>query len=251
MIVVVSGLPRSGTSLMMQMLQAGGMPLLIDDLRMPDADNPNGYWEYEPVKRLQQDSSWIPKAEGKAVKVVSALLQYLPQHTTRSSLCNGLCKRSGLSEGHARAAGRTVVRPMIRHSGCLCAASRPHRALAGNAATHHGSVRELSGNHCRSGSATRRNFSICPLPLMQWLVPLIHACTGSEYRKIKRPFPPPAAPRLAGHLRCREGTNAHCEGQPAGLCVSRPQWGCGRSRRGRPSPAGLRRPPQRAGQGAT
>jgi hypothetical protein len=57
MIVIVSGLPRSGTSLMMQMLQAGGMPLLIDDLRMPDADNPNGYWEYEPVKRLQQDSS--------------------------------------------------------------------------------------------------------------------------------------------------------------------------------------------------
>lgn len=82
MIVVVSGLPRSGTSLMMQMLQAGGMPLLIDDLRAPDADNPNGYWEYEPVKRLQQDNSCISKAEGKAVKVVSALLQYLPpQHT--------------------------------------------------------------------------------------------------------------------------------------------------------------------------
>ena len=82
MIVIVSGLPRSGTSLMMQMLQAGGMPLLTDDLRPADADNPNGYWEYEPVKRLQQDNSWLPKAEGKAVKVISALLQYLPpQHT--------------------------------------------------------------------------------------------------------------------------------------------------------------------------
>src|SRR2546423_1714967 len=82
MIVVVSGLPRSGTSLMMQMLQAGGMPLLTDDLRPPDTDNPNGYWEYELVKRLQQANSWVPKAEGKAVKVVSALLQYLPpQHT--------------------------------------------------------------------------------------------------------------------------------------------------------------------------
>jgi hypothetical protein len=82
MIVIVSGLPRSGTSLMMQMLQAGGMPLLIDDHRLADADNPNGYWEYEPVKRLQQANAWLHKAEGKAVKVVSALLQYLPrQHT--------------------------------------------------------------------------------------------------------------------------------------------------------------------------
>src|ERR671934_2987374 len=81
MIVIVSGLPRSGTSLMMQMLHAGGMPLLIDEQRPPDTDNPNGYWEYEPVKRLQQDNSWMHKAEGKAVKVVSALLQYLPpQH---------------------------------------------------------------------------------------------------------------------------------------------------------------------------
>src|SRR5215467_9127855 len=82
MIVVVSGLPCSGTLFMMQMLQAGGMLLLIDDLRPSDADNPNGYWEYEPVKRLQQDNSWLPKAEGKAIKVISALLQYLPpQHT--------------------------------------------------------------------------------------------------------------------------------------------------------------------------
>lgn len=84
MIVIVSGLPRSGTSLMMQMLKAGGMPLLIDAQRPADVDNPKGYWEYEPVKRLPQDNSWLHKAEGKAVKVVSALLQYLPpQHTYR------------------------------------------------------------------------------------------------------------------------------------------------------------------------
>jgi hypothetical protein len=82
MIVIVSGLPRSGTSLMMQMLKAGGASLLIDEQRPADADNPNGYWEYEPVKRLPQDNSWMHQAEGKAVKVVSALLQYLPpQHT--------------------------------------------------------------------------------------------------------------------------------------------------------------------------
>lgn len=82
MIVIVSGLPRSGTSLMMQMLQAGGMSLLIDDQRPADVDNPHGYWEYEPVKRLQHDNSWMPQAEGKAVKVVSALLQYLPPRHT-------------------------------------------------------------------------------------------------------------------------------------------------------------------------
>src|SRR3990167_393038 len=82
MIVIVSGLPRSGTSLMMQMLRAGGMSLLIDDQRPADADNPHGYWEYEPVKRLQHDNSWLPQAEGKAVKVVSALLQYLPPRHT-------------------------------------------------------------------------------------------------------------------------------------------------------------------------
>ena len=82
MIVIVSGLPRSGTSLMMQMLHAGGMPLLIDDQRPADADNPNGYWEYELVKHLQQDNTWVSQAEGKAVKVVSALLQYLPRHYT-------------------------------------------------------------------------------------------------------------------------------------------------------------------------
>ena len=82
MIVIVSGLPRSGTSLMMQMLKAGGASLLIDEQRPADADNPNGYWEYEPVKRLPQDNSWMHQAEDKVVKVVSALLQYLPpQHT--------------------------------------------------------------------------------------------------------------------------------------------------------------------------
>lgn len=82
MIVIVSGLPRSGTSLMMQMLQAGGMPVLIDDHRLADLDNPNGYWEYEPVKRLHEDNGWIAQAEGQALKVVSALLQYLPPRHT-------------------------------------------------------------------------------------------------------------------------------------------------------------------------
>jgi hypothetical protein len=77
-IVIVSGLPRSGTSLMMQMLQAGGLELLADEHRPADPDNPRGYCEYEPVKALGRDNSWVPRVEGKAVKVVSALLTFLP-----------------------------------------------------------------------------------------------------------------------------------------------------------------------------
>jgi len=79
-VIVVSGLPRSGTSLMMQMLRAGGVEILADDHRPSDKDNPRGYFEYEPVKALQRDHSWVPQAEGKAVKVIAALLAYLPHH---------------------------------------------------------------------------------------------------------------------------------------------------------------------------
>ena len=77
-ITVVSGLPRSGTSLMMQMLAAGGMPVLTDGVRAADDDNPRGYFEFEAVKRTRRDASWVPLAEGKAVKVVYALLRDLP-----------------------------------------------------------------------------------------------------------------------------------------------------------------------------
>lgn len=78
MITVVSGLPRSGTSLMMQMLAAGGMEVLTDGQRSPDADNPQGYYELERVKRLKEENSWLGDADGKAIKVVSALLYDLP-----------------------------------------------------------------------------------------------------------------------------------------------------------------------------
>src|SRR6185295_2090816 len=78
MIVVVSGLPRSGTSLMMQMLEAGGLPILTDNRRPADPDNPKGYYEFEPVKQLARDQAWIPSAVGKVVKVVSPLLRHLP-----------------------------------------------------------------------------------------------------------------------------------------------------------------------------
>ncbi len=76
-IVVVSGLPRSGTSMMMQLLQAGGMEILQDELRLPDESNPKGYFEFEPVKSTRKDNSWMNAAEGKAVKVIAQLLPKL------------------------------------------------------------------------------------------------------------------------------------------------------------------------------
>jgi len=77
-IIVVSGLPRSGTSLMMQILQAGGIPVLSDSHRPADINNPRGYFEYQQVKRIRQNQTWVKKAIGKAVKIVSPLLPYLP-----------------------------------------------------------------------------------------------------------------------------------------------------------------------------
>ena len=78
MITIVSGLPRSGTSLMMQVLKAGGMEILTDGVRNADINNPRGYFEYEKVKELQNDNSWISEADGKAVKVIAQLIPYLP-----------------------------------------------------------------------------------------------------------------------------------------------------------------------------
>jgi len=77
-ITIVSGLPRSGTSLTMQMLAAGGLPILSDGERVADADNPRGYCEWERIKQLPKEPACIAEAEGKAVKVISQLLFALP-----------------------------------------------------------------------------------------------------------------------------------------------------------------------------
>ncbi len=80
---IVSGLPRSGTSLMMMMLESTGIPPLTDHQRSADNDNPRGYYEFERVKKLRQgDKDWLPQAQGKVVKVISALLAYLPPDYT-------------------------------------------------------------------------------------------------------------------------------------------------------------------------
>jgi len=77
-IIIVSGLPRSGTSLMMQMLDNGGIEAVTDNIRTADTDNPRGYYEYEIVKKVKTDQSWLPATRGKVFKMISQLLYDLP-----------------------------------------------------------------------------------------------------------------------------------------------------------------------------
>lgn len=79
---IVSGLPRSGTSMMMRMLEAGGMPVVTDNIRKADEDNPRGYYEFEKVKKIKEDVSWLADCRGKVFKMVSALLYDLPEGNT-------------------------------------------------------------------------------------------------------------------------------------------------------------------------
>jgi len=77
-VTIVSGLPRSGTSMMMNMLEAGGLPILTDNIRTADEDNPKGYYEFEQVRQIEQDPTWLEHAQGHVVKMISALLKHLP-----------------------------------------------------------------------------------------------------------------------------------------------------------------------------
>jgi hypothetical protein len=80
-VIVVSGLPRSGTSMMMSMLEAGGIEVWLDGIRTADDQNPKGYYELERVKELDKglDKSWVREGRGRAVKVISSLLEHLPR----------------------------------------------------------------------------------------------------------------------------------------------------------------------------
>lgn len=77
-ITIVSGLPRSGTSMMMRMIEVGGMEIVEDNIRKADDDNPYGYFEFEKVKKIKEDSSWLDDTQGKVFKMVSMLLYNLP-----------------------------------------------------------------------------------------------------------------------------------------------------------------------------
>ena len=121
MITVVSGLPRSGTSLMMQMLAAGGMPVLSDGERQADADNPRGYFEWERIKLLPRQPECIAEAEGKVVKIISQLLFALP---AGREYCVIFMQRP-LTEVVASQA------KMIRRRGTIGAALPPAALIAG------------------------------------------------------------------------------------------------------------------------
>lgn len=81
-VIVVSGLPRSGTSMMMKMLESGGLAILTDEEREADVDNPKGYFEYEKVKELDKtdDKAWVSELRGTVVKIISQLLKHLPDN---------------------------------------------------------------------------------------------------------------------------------------------------------------------------
>jgi hypothetical protein len=81
-LTIVAGLPRSGTSVTMQMIAAGGIEPLTDNVRKADVDNPKGYLEFEPVKKTREDSSWVPTGVGRVVKMVYRLLYDLPPDFT-------------------------------------------------------------------------------------------------------------------------------------------------------------------------
>jgi len=119
-LVVVTGLPRSGTSMLMQMLAAGGMQTLSDGLREADEDNPRGYLEFEPVKNLLKDSKCLFEARGKAVKIVAPLVAALPP---------GLACRVILSERELEEVLASQERMLIRRNQPLAATPDRRRML--------------------------------------------------------------------------------------------------------------------------
>ena len=127
-IVVVSGLPRSGTSMLMKMLQAGGLAVFSDGIREADIDNPNGYFEHENIRKLAEssDRSWLGRARGQAIKVIAFLLDQLPPENNYDVIYvnrqigevvasqNKMLERRGESVGEAST--RETAEMLSRHS---------------------------------------------------------------------------------------------------------------------------------------
>ncbi|MEW6752666.1 MAG: sulfotransferase [Candidatus Latescibacterota bacterium] len=135
-VTVVSGLPRSGTSMMMQMLEAGGIPALTDGARPANEDNPRGYYELERVKQVRHDKEWVAQAHGRAVKVISSLLCELPAgHRYKV-----VFMRRRMPEVLAS------QRAMLERRGEVAAAQADDEAMARRLASH---LREVEGELAR------------------------------------------------------------------------------------------------------
>ena len=121
-VVIVSGLPRSGTSMLMAMIAAGGLETVVDGIREADDDNPRGYHELERVKELDKDgdTTWLDEAHGKCVKVISFLLQHLPDKHhykivfVRRNLQEVLSSQQKMLERRGEAPGHSDDKEMAR-----------------------------------------------------------------------------------------------------------------------------------------
>ncbi len=157
-VTLVSGLPRSGTSMMMRMLEAGGLPVLADHLRTADEDNPEGYYEFERVKKIEHDSAWLEEARGRVVKMISALLKHLPPGYTykivfmRRKLEEILASQREMLVRRGKPADATGDARMAEFF-----TSHLHRVetLARRAAQREGVLRELQRAHAGSRDALR------------------------------------------------------------------------------------------------
>ena len=148
---VVSGLPRSGTSMMMQMLEAGGLDPLSDALRQADDSNPLGYLELERIKRLAQDNHWLAEARGTVIKVVAPLIPFLQQGenyrvivmdrdldevaASQSSMLRAWSARAQPRQATAQAAAAATIGPRHRPRPGppgACAGGGAREALAGS-----------------------------------------------------------------------------------------------------------------------
>ena len=146
-IIIVSGLPRSGTSLMMQMLASGGLKTVTDNVRTADTDNPRGYYELEKVKKIKDDASWLPETRGKAFKMVSQLLFDLPPNERyriifmERDLDEMLVSQEAMLQRRARAAGPRGDQASIRET------PRAAARLAGRTTEHGSPLRQVLRPH--------------------------------------------------------------------------------------------------------
>ena len=149
-IIVVSGLPRSGTSLAMQMIHAGGVSAVTDGQRVNDDDNPRGYFEFERVKQLKTDKGWIAEAGGKVVKVIHMLLAELPDDRPYRVI---------FMERDVREVVKSQS-TMLARSGRTGAQLPPERLMA---------IYEQQLKLWSSGLLRARTFKYCAFPTPRWL----------------------------------------------------------------------------------